>query len=462
VRKKITTFLQEFFTIDNPLLFVSLLCLIIFNRFSLTFFNEGHHVLAPDNYYYAGVTVGEDWIGGTTDQAYRLLKGLPMELTTAYGYSFTILTAWTITLYENIGICSPRNHTACQFLLYNHVVTLVIAGFLILVFLFIKDGKKRAGAILFFLAFLLGIPGGRGIETANLDIILSMLYGCMLYLQKISVQDRKKRYLYPVFIGLIAGVLMQAKIFTVVIGILFLVFSTEPLIFLLSFLVTTGIIILTPTLYGVSANVFQVVQAGQTILGPITTNLYQQYRFGNNNTRTMVGGIVFSIRVLRENAYLREVIIFVGGSVLFLIVTLLPLLTYSKEVLKKITTFSLQDRLSYPFFIVSNCYAIAAIVLWPATSYDYRFFYFLPLIFILLEVSRTSREKVYLGIALVSFIVRCIFILHTKIWHIFLLGFLYPFLLVSVSQWVYSKKSYLSRKRSATIEVKPNRVWKKR
>lgn len=453
MRKKISSKLQEFFSIDNPLLFVSLLCLIIFNRFFITFFNEGHHVIAPDNYYYAGVAVGEDWTGGTTDQAYRLLRGLPMELTTAYGYSFTVITTWTISLYEKVGICSPKNHISCQFLLYEEVVTLVIAGFLLLVFLLIKDTKKRAGAIIFFIAFLLGVPGGRGIETANLDIILSVLYGCMLYLQKLSVESKKKKYVYPILIGLLAGILLQAKIFTIVFVVLFLACSAEPFIFLLSFLLTTGIIISAPSLYGVPANMLQALQAGQTILGPITNNLYQQYRFGNNNTRTMVGGIVFSFEVLRENAFVREIIIFVGGAALFAVMMLAPLYSFSRKVLKKVSSFSLGDRLSYPFFIVLNCYAIVAIILWPATSYDYRFFYLIPLLFILMDACRTIKEKMYLGIAIASLIVRCLFILHTRIWHIFLLISLYFFLLASVSLWVST---------GDTIVRKPIRVWKKK
>lgn len=442
--KLLLNHLQKFFDIDNPILLVAFLFLIIFNRFTLTFFNASHHVATPDNYYYAGQTVGTDWIAATVTQAYRLKKGLPLppQLTIGYGYTFTILTAWSISFLEAVRICSPADHLSCQFILYNVAVTIAIAGLLALAFMLVKSQTRRATALLFLIAFLLGVPGGRGIETANLDILLSVLYGLILYLQRISLQDTKRKHIYPILIGAIAGAMLQTKLFILPIALVFLFCSTEPITFLFSFLATMGIITIIPAFYGLTPNPFQVVQAAQLILGPITSDLYKRYTYGNNNTRAMVGSVIFSINSIRSNPLLQTAFVGLGGVVLFVTILALPMLSFLQDIYNQITHISLRDRLQYPFFIALNCYAVAAIILWPGMSYDYRFFYLIPLIYILLDTVKTAQAQQFLGVALGSLLIRSLFVLHTKVWHVFLLTFFYFFLLVCLSVWIHAQKSW--------------------
>lgn len=430
--------LLKFFNIENPLLIVSFLIIIVFSRFSITYFNDGHRVMAPDINYFAGEFVGHDLIFATTDQAYRLLKGLPMQLEVGYGYTFTILTAWIIELFNKFGICNQTNHIFCQFLFYKLVVIISLVGILSLSFLLIKNRKMLATGILFLVAFLLGVPGAMGIESGNLDILLTVLYGLMLFLQKVSLKN-KSRYIYPILLGVIAGSLLQTKIFFLPIAIIFLICSTKPFTFILSLLFMVSLITIIPGFYNVPINPLYTIQAAQTLRN--ATGLSSAIVYGNNDTRAMVGGVVFAIPALHRDQFMQNVLINLGGALLFLLILVLPLFSFIPKLTRRIKLISLQDRLQYSFFIVLNCYTITAVILWPEISLGYRFFYLIPLIYIFLNTAQNVFAKQSIGIALSALLIRSTFIWHTRILHLFLLAFFYFFILACISIWLHSSKT---------------------
>lgn len=420
--------LQKFFTTENPLLIPSFLLLILFSRFIPTYFNDAYRVMTPDANYYAGQTLGHDFIFGVTDQAYRLLSGLPMQFEVGYGYTFTILGAFTIQLLSIAGICN-QNHIPCQFLLYKLVTILALAGLVSLVFFIIKDRGKQATGLTFLIAFLLGVPGGMGIEAGNLDIILSVLYGFMLYLQKMSLTSKSR--LYPLMLGIMAGAMLQTKLFVLPIVVIFLICSTSPLIFLTSLLTTIGVITILPGMYGVPINPLYTIQAAHTLQR--AANFSSGIVYGNNNTRAMIGGIVFAFPVLNANQSIRWLLVNVGGLLLFLFIMVLPFFSFPK-VYKRIV-YILQHRFDYSYFTLLNCFIIAAVILWPEISLSYRLFYLIPLIFTLLNSAQNTFTKNALGFALSALLIRSLFLWHARVLHIFLLVFFYFFLLTCLSLW---------------------------
>lgn len=429
--------LRKFFNIENPLLIVSFLMIIVFSRFVITYFNDDHRVMVPDANYYAGEFVGHDLIFATTDQAYRLLSGLPMQLDVGYGYTFTILTTWIIELFNRLGICNQTDHVCNQFLFYKLVVITSIVGFLSLVFLLIKNRNRQATAIIFLIAFFLGVPGGMGIESGNLDIFLSVLYGFMLFLQRVSLKS-KRRYFYPLLLGIIAGLLLQTKIFVLPIVVIFLICSTKPFIFTLSLLTTVSLITIIPGFYNVPINPLYTIQAAQTLRGAV--DFSSGIVYGNNSTRAMVGGVIFAIPALHTNQFIRDALMNIGGGLLFLLILVLPLFSNLSRIYRSIVRISIHDRLQYTFFIVLNCYATAAIILWPEVSLGYRFFYLIPLIYVLLDTTQNAFAKQSVGIALSALLIRSAFIWHSRVLHVFLLAFFYFFILASISVWLHTTK----------------------
>lgn len=429
--------LQKFFTIENPLLIVSFLFLIVCSRFVVTYFNEDRHVRTPDANFYAGEFVGHDLVFATTDQAYRLLDGLPMQLGVGYGYTFTILTAWILGLFNLLGLCNPANQVSCDFLFYKVVVVTSIVGLVSLVFLLTEKRNQRSTAAVFLIAFLLGVPGGMGIESGNLDIFLSVLYGFVLLLQQISLMSKRK-YLYPILLGIIAGALLQTKLFFLPIVFVFLFCSKRPLLFSLSLLATAIVIAIIPGFYNVPIDPLYALRAAQTLRED--TYLSSEIVYGNNSTRAMVGGIVFAVPALHTTQFVREVLVNVGGGLLFLLVLVSPI--FARLVHKPIRFVHavFQDRLQYKFFIVLNCCAVSAVILWPEISLAYRFFYLIPLIFVLVDTSKNTLSKQAMGLALSALLIRSLFVWHSRSLHVFLLVFFYFFILASISIWQDSSK----------------------
>jgi hypothetical protein len=60
-----------------------------------------------------------------------------------------------------------------------------------------------------------------GIESGNLDILLSVLYGLMLFLQRLYLKS-KKRFIYPLILWAAAGSMPQTKLFLLPIVVVFL------------------------------------------------------------------------------------------------------------------------------------------------------------------------------------------------------------------------------------------------
>jgi hypothetical protein len=258
-------------------------------------------------------------------------------------------------------------------------VIMSLGGLVLLPFLLIKERNKQVTALLFLIAFLLGVPGGMGIESGNLDIILAVLYGFMLYLQRISLKNNKSNF-YPILLGVIAGSLIQTKLFVLPITLIFLVCSTRPLFFALSLFATMSLITIIPGFYHVPIDPFYALRAAQTLRS--ATHLSSEVVFGNNDTRAMVGGFVLAIPELRNNQLVRDILINIGGAIVFLLVLLVPLLPFLQKFLKRIRKLSFKDRLRYPLFIVLNCYAVTAMILWPEISLTYRFYYLIPLMYL--------------------------------------------------------------------------------
>lgn len=438
--KKVISHIQRFFTIENPLLLISLLIMVLFSRFSVSYFNDTHRAVSPDINFYAGEFVGHDLTFATIDQVERLVQGLPMDLGVGYGYTFTIISAWALELFAWFNLCTgPQD---CQFVLYKWVVTISLIGMLSLAFLLIKNKRMHLSALVFLTAFLLGVPGSMGIESGNLDILLSVMFGCMLYIHRRALKE-KNRSLHTVILGVFAGLMIQTKLFVLPLVLVFLICSTRPKVFFLAFLTTVIMISIIPGYYNAPINIFFTLQAAM-YLGD-SVNFTSGVVYGNNSTKAMAGGLIYAFQPLHTNPIIRDVLLSFLRTITFLITLLLPIVILFSKIRRRLSHISLNVRLEYSFFIVLNCYAVAAMILWPEVSLSYRFYYLIPLLFILFDTSKNSYSKQLLGIAVSALLIRSLFLWHARILNVFLLIFFIFFLMISISLWVDIAKNTLKR-----------------
>lgn len=433
--KSLFNYLPKFFSIDNPFLFASFLFIIIFSRINVSYFNTDNTVKAPDIGFYAGEFVGHDLLFATTDQAYRLFDGLPMQLDVGYGYMFTILAAWFLQIVNFFGLCSFENPSSCNFLFYKAVVSISVLGLFSLAFILIKNRHKQSLALIFFSAFLLGVPGGMGLESGNLDIFLSMLYGYMLFFHQRSLQQKNK-FFYPILLGCLSGCIFQTKLFLLPFAIIFYICSTKRIYFGISFLLTVSVITLLPGLYNVPINPLYTFQAAEYLRTAV--DFSSGIVYGNNSTRAMAGGIVFAVPGLFTHELFRIFSITVLGLLIFLLVMVLPLFSFLPKVYRNILRKIKKSRLDYSFFLLLNAYTVSGVILWPEVSLSYRLYYVIPLVYLLFDKAHKPILNQIIGIALTALIIRSAFVWHSRVLHFFLLAFFYFFITAYLFVWLDS------------------------
>jgi hypothetical protein len=92
-----------------------------------------------------------------------------MQIDLGYGYTFTLLTAWIIQLFNLLGICNQADSASCQFLFYKLVIIVSLLGLLSLAFLliekssqtsltsvYLRNGSKRVAAAIVSCRFFAG------------------------------------------------------------------------------------------------------------------------------------------------------------------------------------------------------------------------------------------------------------------------------------------------------------------
>lgn len=243
---------------DPLFVFIILLLLTILTRFAITYIKSvPDTVIAPETQF--KLLFGNDFNLSVFVPAFRMLHENDRgELAyIASGHAFSLFTVPFVYLFE------VKNYLS----IYHWFVLLTILGYIMLIYLIsksLKNRKDKVIPIIFFLIFILGVPGSLGLMMGNVDILLSLLVGFILFFfinNNFNRRSSGKAVFYYLLLGFILAVLANEKIFLLPFSVIFILFSKRIFITLFSFIMSFYALIYAPNLFSYSSDFSSFVKA---------------------------------------------------------------------------------------------------------------------------------------------------------------------------------------------------------
>ena len=230
LRKKLAVFIIR----DPVFVLIILLLLTILTRFSISYTNPKGKLVIPEKVFH--VRVGQDFNVGVVVPAKRMLNGqnIYQGFITNSGQAIILPFALLLLLFPRLNLCSISEKAgaiSCQQQFAQIIITLVLIGYLI--FLGIISRKKSGRTIsilfLFFITFLLSVPGSFGLERVNIDIIFSLIIGFLLLMltsfSNFLQASFLKKIFFSILLGVIAGLSFNSKMFLLPFSLIVIVSS---------------------------------------------------------------------------------------------------------------------------------------------------------------------------------------------------------------------------------------------
>jgi len=341
-----------------------------------------------------------------TDQ---MLKGefmdYPLKLygiSSACGQAFPILIS-PLMLFFNIYDYS---------ILYFSFLILNFMGYILLLILITKNksGETRNNLLIFYTSFLIGVPGVMGLTTGNVDTTLSILLGLILLLIFISPSRKfTKSFLFswrPVFISIISGFAVNAKIFLLPFALITIFFSPKKITSLFFFLMTFLFLVYFPNLFGSPSSIESFVATVFQWNKKMSLNSLLQNNHSLSATLTL-----FSDNCVQNQNCNIELSSFPWLIFIFMLLSLIIPSSLYKKVLvrprktylflfdevKKINLSGLLfwiniNKENKSLILLTIAMADAFINLIPKIAYNYRLYYSLPIIFILYSFTESNGK----------------------------------------------------------------------
>ncbi|OGG03749.1 hypothetical protein A2Z33_04650 [Candidatus Gottesmanbacteria bacterium RBG_16_52_11] len=431
----------------HPEIIIGLILLLsIYTRYTITYFGNPERLVIPDQYY-QGPVRGNDWRMTVMDQADRVIAGIKPDLSMGYGYGFTLPAVAAMSAVRSAGYCAPASTGSCTYwgyLLFVSSALFLQAGLMLTA---VKRPEALKIAILFFAVFLLGIPGARGIETGNLDILLSAIVGFALIG---SLRSPGRPRLTSLITGLVFGWLINIKLF---IGALLpaVVFAVPQPAFAVAGILIGHVLVNTlPALFGIMPDYLFPLSTSLYALAPMSEALFRGYPHGNNTllgtAAGMVGALGFS-GTRTGNFFTRAFALLLGIAVF------VPPAAYLYRGISRnagsirgiradfLRTAGrgagLLRRNRENTAILFSAAGVAAMNLIPAMAYDYRLYYALPVIYLMLNRFAPGSDGLRLTyLTVYLFLLRTVWILKGRTMNIFLYAFFVMILLTAVRAYL--------------------------
>lgn len=157
----------------TELVFVLLLFVMIFTRYSVTYLNREHKQRLPESVF-AMDRVGMDWLDGVMQPVFSMLEGQPFNPAIGYGQSLTTVAGILVSSARWVGLCPEASAANCSNEVYRIVFAAVFFGFFLFTML-VPYGKDKISVVLFIAIFFLGSSGSLGLDRGNLDIVFSFV-----------------------------------------------------------------------------------------------------------------------------------------------------------------------------------------------------------------------------------------------------------------------------------------------
>lgn len=392
--KKITSFIEKRIKKDFVLIFLLLLLLIIVTRFSQMLGDSKNSDLIPvENLFFnypVGNPIGNDFSSGAFTPALKMMNGQNFYYFLAnYGPSFTLILVFINKLFLPLGICTPDT---CFGFIYRFLLVLDLIGYCIFLLILFKKCQRetRTVMLVFFAIFLSGIPGTMGLITGNIDIFLSLVSGFLLFfaLKSVSGKNSSVSCLISFLIGLLSAFLSNSKLNLFTYASVSLFFSKRKKIVILVFVVTFLLFTYLPNKLGAKSSIAEIFKVALVYEKNMTFEVERNIRWDHSfdGLATLATDCIY-----RKTCNFRpdSTTISVISKFLFVLVFIFPFLT--AHFLKKqniIALFKPMKSSVLFWFIVST--AIFNLVI--RFSYDYRLYYSLPIILILLRETKEDSQ----------------------------------------------------------------------
>lgn len=206
------------YVLKNNILLVLLVfsLLTVISRFSIAY--SGSIVAAPESIFQLN-PIGRDLYIGLYEPALALVrKSSYLNLTSAVGPGLQLIAGPLIHNYLFFKGYCVYVRLGCHYLFYQRFLIISSIGWFIFMLLMMRNTTKesRLVMLMYFTLFLLGIPGSMIIERGNIDLLLSLFVGILLFsLVQVSKRQFTQSFsrVISVFIGIIGGFLVNAKLF---------------------------------------------------------------------------------------------------------------------------------------------------------------------------------------------------------------------------------------------------------
>jgi hypothetical protein len=381
--------------------------------------------------YYLPENLGRDVQAYSVNAWYAVREG---KIPFTVGYGSVLLAGAPVQLFESTGMC--HDALTCGDLVYVCLIVFGVSGLLWL---------NRKSALLFCAVFLLGVPMYRAIEAGNVDLFLSVLFGVILLIVASMQKTVKHRLSEELFLGVSLGFMLNVKAFLLPFVLISLISVPPTLALWASFAVSFSANALWPWAYGVHCGLFDVFLFARRDTLMFTKELYTQVNYGNNAVMPYVSNILQAFHAEKISLSFLAVATTALSAGIVLLIVVKP---FFDEHVVSTMTVKKRIKITYPFLLVCYVLSYIGMLTLPAWSYDYRILYGIPLIGILLTLTKNPKTLRLLYLSIVSLLIKSLWIPKDRIMTVFLYIHLYFLLRAVLSYW---RDHPLDRKNSSPL-----------
>jgi len=347
----------KFFQEKTAPVLIFMLFFVVFTRYQITFLNASQKQILPESVF-AMDRVGRDWLDGVVFPMFTILGGRPFNPEIGYGRGIPSVLGLVILPLQSAGICTDAQIVDCASAMYKGMVVIVLIGFFSTV-LFLPYGKNLVPAALVLIAFLLGMPGSLGLDRGNLDIIFSLF----LFLGAIArFRQRRQTVFQTVAEAVLLALMANTKITIVPFVVVFLLTSTNIILFIGIFAAAFIGFSYLPMMFLVSASLWDSFYAASTVKRMFPDTLATWCAPWNHT--------IFSIASLATNCSRSTTGAITALGVVLFSSIIWPFIRLPFGRLKKIYEASPSG-----IFFLMLCLVTASINLLPYYAYAFRLYY---------------------------------------------------------------------------------------
>jgi hypothetical protein len=393
---------------------VLVLLFTLFTRELIVYTNPTHTLGIPDTYF-SWRNLGHDFETNFTVPATNLLRSVPIDQTSGYGYGTGILTVTAMQGLTAIKLCSA-DAVSCGYLIYRIVISICILGYFLFALYIPKQKETKILGALLLATSLLGIGMSRGLEAGNSDLFLSLILASLVYLIGKGRQEKQYTFFAALILGVAGGFLIHIKLLMLPVIVFFIIFSPSRIVTFVTFLFSYLIFLRIPIFYGVPTSVTDILRITDSTLNPMKDAIYTAYPYGSLTLRAFASGIINSIfkTMPISYRYVALPVLAVGIGVVLLIPSGIILL--QSKIWKTLKTIPyINTNIMYILYGI----IIISMILLPIVAFEYRLIYFVPLFILLLDPIWERGGSTWFTTAVVFFFLKNSWILSGRLTTVF-------------------------------------------